>query len=108
MIQDPRSKIQKRKSNRKINKENQKLFLNQFKASKMKKTELKSSWTQVKATLKSKFSGLTDKDLTYVEGKEDEFYKRLQEKLGKSRAEVDQIIEKVHSTLKEKASRSKD
>ena len=73
----------------------------------MKKTELKSSWDQVKTALKSKFSTLTEKDLSYVAGKEDELHKLLQEKLGKSRAEVDKIIENLHSTLKDKAGNAK-
>ena len=73
----------------------------------MKKTELKSSWDQVTTALKSKFSTLTEKDLNYVEGKENELHKLLQEKLGKSRAEVDKIIENVHSTIKDKTSKAK-
>ena len=74
----------------------------------MKKIELtKSSWDQMKTALKEKFSTLTEKDLYDVEGKEDKLHKLLQDKLGKSRAEVDQIIEKVHSSLKSKLGNKK-
>ena len=72
----------------------------------MKKEELKKSWTQMKATLKEKFDTLSEKDLNYVEGKEAEFYQNLQKKLGKSRTEVDQILEKTHSGLKDKFKQS--
>jgi uncharacterized protein YjbJ (UPF0337 family) len=75
----------------------------------MKKTELtKSSWPQVKAALKERFSTISERDLSYVNGKEEKLHTFLQEKLGKSRAEVDKIIESVHSSVKEKTKGSKD
>ncbi len=74
----------------------------------MKKIELtKTSLDQVKTALKEKFSTLTEKDLNDMEGKEDKLHKLLQDKLGKSRTEVDQIIEKVHSSLKGKLGNTK-
>ncbi|MBO6571902.1 CsbD family protein [bacterium] len=53
---------------------------------------IEGNWNQVKGKLKQKYSELTDDDLTFQEGKEDELYGRLQEKLGKSKDEVKQII----------------
>lgn len=38
--------------------------------------------------IKASYADLTDDDLLYVEGKEDELYGRLQEKTGKTRDEV--------------------
>lgn len=53
---------------------------------------IEGNWNQVKGKLKQKYSELTDDDLKFQEGKEDELYGRLQEKLGKSKDEVKQII----------------
>jgi uncharacterized protein YjbJ (UPF0337 family) len=49
---------------------------------------IEGNWNQVKGKLKQKYSDLTDDDLTYVDGKEDELLGRLQEKLGKSKDEI--------------------
>jgi uncharacterized protein YjbJ (UPF0337 family) len=46
----------------------------------------------VKGKLKQKYGQLTDDDLTYTEGKEDEMYGRLQQKLGKSKDEIKREI----------------
>ncbi|MEO9887600.1 MAG: CsbD family protein [Balneola sp.] len=53
---------------------------------------IEGNWNQVKGKLKQKYSDLTDDDLKFQEGKEDELYGRLQEKLGKSKDEVKQMI----------------
>lgn len=47
----------------------------------------------VKGKLKQKYANLTDSDLTYVEGKEDEFVGRLQKVMGKTREEVEREID---------------
>ncbi|MGF1586364.1 MAG: CsbD family protein [Bacteroidales bacterium] len=54
----------------------------------MDKLEIKGKWNQVKGKFKQKYADLTDDDLTYAEGKEDELIGRLQEKTGKTRKEV--------------------
>ena len=41
-----------------------------------------------KGKLKEKYANLTDDDLKYEEGKDDELYGRLQKKLGKTREDV--------------------
>lgn len=53
----------------------------------------------MKGKLKQQYGQLTDNDLTYVEGKEDELYGRLQQKLGKTKDQVKEIIE-GHKTAK--------
>lgn len=58
----------------------------------MDKLNLKGNWNVVKGKLKQKYGELTDDDLTYVEGKEDEFFGRIQKKLGKSREEIEREI----------------
>lgn len=55
----------------------------------MNTTEIKGNWNEMKGKLKQKYADLTDDDLLYVEGKGDELYGRLQQKLGKSKEELD-------------------
>ena len=54
----------------------------------MDKLELKGRWNELKGKVKQAFADLTDDDLRYEEGKEDELYGRLQTKTGKTRDEV--------------------
>jgi uncharacterized protein YjbJ (UPF0337 family) len=55
-------------------------------------TELKGNWNETKGKLKQKFAMLTDSDVLFVEGKQDEMLGRLQIRLGKTREEVKKII----------------
>jgi len=50
----------------------------------MEKLQIKGNWNEVKGKLKQKYASLTDDDLTYVDGKEDELLGRLQKKTGKT------------------------
>jgi uncharacterized protein YjbJ (UPF0337 family) len=61
----------------------------------MNKTILKGNWNEQKGKLKQKFANLTDDDLMYAEGKEDELLGRLQKKLGKSKEEVEKLISEL-------------
>jgi uncharacterized protein YjbJ (UPF0337 family) len=61
----------------------------------MNKLKMKGSWNEVKGKLKQKYADLTDDDLMFAEGKEDELFGRLQKKLGKSKDEIRQEIEKI-------------
>ncbi|CAN5519992.1 hypothetical protein BH11BAC1_BH11BAC1_00540 [soil metagenome] len=54
----------------------------------MDKLELKGKWNELKGKVKQAHADLTDNDLQYEEGKDDELYGRLQQKLGKTREEV--------------------
>lgn len=58
----------------------------------MNTTEIKGNWNELKGKLKQKYADLTDDDLLYEEGKEDELYGKLQEKLGKTKDEVKKFI----------------
>ena len=42
----------------------------------------------VKGKLKQKYAQLTDNDLAFAEGKEEELYGRIQRRLGKTREEI--------------------
>lgn len=61
----------------------------------MDKLNLKGNWNVVKGKLKQKYGDLTDDDLTYVEGKKDEFFGRIQKKLGKSREEIERELRDI-------------
>jgi len=54
----------------------------------MDRLELKGSWNELKGKAKQAHGDLTDDDLRYEDGKEDELFGRLQQKLGKTRDEV--------------------
>lgn len=62
---------------------------------------LKGNWNIIKGKLRQKYSQLTDTDLTYLEGKEDEMIGRLQQKLGKTRAEFVSEIEDLKKEIEE-------
>jgi len=65
------------------------------KASNVNKLQIKGSWNELKGKLKQQYGNLTDNDLVFSEGKEDELLGRLQKKLRKSKDEVRQMIEKL-------------
>lgn len=58
----------------------------------MNTTEIKGNWNELKGKLKQRFAALTDDDLMFTEGKEDELYGRLQSKLGKTKEELHKIL----------------
>ena len=60
----------------------------------MNKLQIKGNWNEVKGKLKQQYATLTDDDLTYVEGKDDELLGRIQKRLGVSAEEARGILEK--------------
>ena len=54
----------------------------------MDKLEIKGNWNKLKGKVKQAYGDLTDDDLKYEEGKDDELLGRLQQKTGKTRDEV--------------------
>lgn len=58
----------------------------------MDKLQIKGKWNELKGTLKQKYADLTDDDLLYEEGQEDKLIGKLQQKLGKSREEVIDLL----------------
>lgn len=56
-------------------------------------TEVKGNWNEQKGKLKQKFANLTDDDLLFVEGKKDEMLGKLQIKLGKTKEELQKIMD---------------
>ncbi len=56
---------------------------------------IKGKWNQVAGKLKQKYANLTDDDLLFVEGKEEELLGRLQKRLGKTKEEIRNVIDKI-------------
>jgi len=54
----------------------------------MDKLEFKGKWNEWKGKIKQANANLTDDDLQYEDGKDDETIGRIQQKLGKTRDEV--------------------
>ncbi len=66
----------------------------------MNTTEMMGNWNVLKGKLKKQYAQLTEDDLTYVEGAEDELFGRLQIKLGKTKQEIlDSVGKAIHKTL---------
>jgi uncharacterized protein YjbJ (UPF0337 family) len=61
----------------------------------MTKLEFKGGWNQVKGKLKQKYAQLTDDDLAFAEGKEDELLGRLEQKLGKTKDDLRKELEEM-------------
>lgn len=55
--------------------------------------ELKGRWNEIRGKMKQKYAQLTDDDLTFEEGKEDELFGRLQKRLGKTKDEIRRELE---------------
>lgn len=60
----------------------------------MDNLRFKGNWNEIKGKLKQEYADLTDDDLTYVEGKEDELLGRLQKKTGQSKDELRRKIDR--------------
>lgn len=59
-----------------------------LKLSIMDNLRFKGKWNELKGLAKQEWADLTDDDLLYEEGKEDELYGRIQQKTGKARDEI--------------------
>lgn len=69
---------------------------------KMEKWQLKGAWKEIKGKLKQQFGELTDNDLMYEEGREDELIGRLQKKLGKTKEEIRDLFSEYSAVEIEK------
>jgi len=56
---------------------------------------LKGHWNEIKGKLKQKYGQLTDDDLVFAEGKEEELLGRLQKRLGKSKDDIRAEVERL-------------
>lgn len=55
--------------------------------------KLKGNWNEIKGKMKQEYAQLTDNDLMYQEGKEDEWLGEIQQKVGKTKEEVKDFID---------------
>lgn len=60
----------------------------------MDNLEIRGKWNEVKGKAKQAHGDLTDDDVRWEEGKDDEFYGRMQQKLGKTK---DEVVEWIRS-----------
>ncbi len=65
----------------------------------MNKFTFDSSWNQVKGKLRQKFGQLTDDDLEFAEGKGEELFGRLEQKLGVGASEIHRTLNDIKSSL---------
>jgi uncharacterized protein YjbJ (UPF0337 family) len=56
---------------------------------------VKGNWNEIAGKLKQQYANLTDDDLLFKGGKEEEVLGRLQQKLGKTKEELRKIISKI-------------
>jgi len=59
------------------------------------KLQLERSWEEVKEDLKENNIYLTDEDLDYIPGQEDQLLERLARKMNKPEAEIKALIESI-------------
>ena len=59
------------------------------------KEKIAGNWNIIKGKIKQQYGDMTDNDLTYVEGKEDELLGRIQKASGKTKDEVKEWIDKL-------------
>lgn len=58
----------------------------------MNKLTFNGTWKEVQGKLKKAYASLTDDDLLFAEGKDDELLGRLEKKLGQTKDEIRKII----------------
>jgi len=58
----------------------------------MTKLEMKGDWNITKGKLKQKWAKLTDDDLRYVQGQQDELVGRIQKRTGETREAVTKAL----------------
>ncbi len=58
--------------------------------------EIKGNWNEIKGKLKQKFANLTDSDVLFEEGKQDELLGKIQIKIGKTKEQLYQIINELY------------
>lgn len=64
----------------------------------MNKLQLKGDWNIIKGKLIQKWASLTDDDLQYVEGKQEELIGRIQKRTGETREAVEKALKDNDST----------
>ncbi len=63
--------------------------------------EIKGDWNIIKGNLKQKWAKLTDDDLQFIDGKQDELLGRIQKRTGETREAVESAIRDYRAALAE-------
>jgi uncharacterized protein YjbJ (UPF0337 family) len=58
----------------------------------MNKLQIKGDWNIAKGKMKQKWAKLTDDDLKFVDGQEDELVGRIQKRTGEARENVERAL----------------
>jgi len=61
----------------------------------MNKLSIQGNWKEISGKLKQKYAQLTDDDLLFAEGKDEEMLGRLEQKLGKTKEQIRDLIAKI-------------
>lgn len=61
----------------------------------MDRERIRSNWNDKKGKLKENFAELSDADLYYNKGEEEDLVDRIQKKTGKTKSEVIRILEEI-------------
>lgn len=61
----------------------------------MSDLKIKGNWNEIKGKLKQEYADLTDDDLVYVEGKEDELLGKIQKRTGETKEQIAGRIRKL-------------
>ncbi len=61
----------------------------------MTKLKFNGTWNEIKGKLKQKYAQLTDDDLLFAEGKDDELLGRLETNLGETKEQLREHIAKM-------------
>ena len=64
----------------------------------MNTLEIKGDWNIIVGKLKQKWAKLTDADVQFVEGKEEELLGRIQKATGETREAIEKVIKDACST----------
>lgn len=64
----------------------------------MNNLQIKGDWNIIKGKLKQKWADLTDDDLQYLEGKQEELIGRIQKRTGESREAIEQALKESDSS----------
>ena len=59
------------------------------------KLKLAGNWNEIKGKVKQKYAQLTDDDLLFEKGKDEELLGRIQQKTGKAKEEIKNWIESL-------------
>ena len=63
------------------------------------KLKIKENWTALKKELKQKYVALTDSELTFQDGREDELVATISKKVGKTKDEVSNVIKELQTKM---------